>query len=422
MECAYPKDLSTAVLSGWQVHAGLFPMKQEAPDEATLRQVIECVYHASLLHEESRPVRVAVILEDPSTIDPVRAEVSRWTVVPFTKPRPLTVGELVRLAPAADPAHTLVAVRTSDGRRPEIWGMISIGHDWSDFRHCESREAHGPPDGIILEAEAPGCLRAWRSMIDIAYLRQGRILKPIRSVLWAGPVREHFDAAAKQLYRDACVRVDRTAWDSDDFEVDDDVPENAYRWFLERMFHRVHSLHHGGTFLFVPDALSHDDERLLDRVALKYNVDFRGAWAAVLDELVCNAATERAGRYPTHEQWMRRDEASRCLRDVTAFIAGLAAVDGAVVITPKLRVLGFGGEVLTGSSALRSVHVANDPAAEQTSELPIESFGTRHRSAFRVCSNYEDALAVVVSQDGGVRVVKRIGAKVILWNSALTHG
>jgi DNA integrity scanning protein DisA with diadenylate cyclase activity len=48
-------------------------------------------------------------------------------------------------------------------------------------------------------------------------------------------------------------------------------------------------------------------------------------------------------------------------------------------------------------------------------EVPVESFGTRHRSAFRFCSSLEDSIAFVLSQDGGVKAVKRHGKDVLMW-------
>ena len=49
--------------------------------------------------------------------------------------------------------------------------------------------------------------------------------------------------------------------------------------------------------------------------------------------------------------------------------------------------------------------------------ISIENFGTRHRSAFRFCSNYDWAVAFIISQDGGIKVVKKVNDDVILWET-----
>ena len=76
--------------------------------------------------------------------------------------------------------------------------------------------------------------------------------------------------------------------------------------------------------------------------------------------------------------------------------------------------LGFGAEI-TAVSHITHVKVAANEDATMRDERPITSFGTRHRSAFRLCSSFENCVCFVVSQDGGVRAVKRLGPDVIMW-------
>src|SRR5205823_5448760 len=99
------------------------------------------------------------------------------------------------------------------------------------------------------------------------------------------------------------------------------------------------------------------------------------------------------------------------LGDVAQTTASLTSVDGAVVITDHFRVLGFGGEVTAVSPSLASVTLADN----RPHTIPIDSFGTRHRSAFRFCSSFEGSVAFVVSSDGGAKAVKRVGSEVLLW-------
>lgn len=62
------------------------------------------------------------------------------------------------------------------------------------------------------------------------------------------------------------------------------------------------------------------------------------------------------------------------------------------------------------------VRIADDPNAKTYSEKPIDSYGTRHRSALRLCSSFENSICIVVSQDGSIRAIKRIGPDVYMWN------
>jgi DNA integrity scanning protein DisA with diadenylate cyclase activity len=42
--------------------------------------------------------------------------------------------------------------------------------------------------------------------------------------------------------------------------------------------------------------------------------------------------------------------------------------------------------------------------------------GTRHRSAYRLCARFPDAIAIVISQDGGVRFVAWHEGAVTYWD------
>jgi DNA integrity scanning protein DisA with diadenylate cyclase activity len=103
------------------------------------------------------------------------------------------------------------------------------------------------------------------------------------------------------------------------------------------------------------------------------------------------------------------------VRDLAKFIAGLTAVDGAVLLTDRLRLLGFGAEVLTEAKKVESVRAATSELADTFTEVPISAFGTRHRSAFRFCSSLEPSVAFIMSQDGGVKAVRQVGRNLVMW-------
>src|SRR5438477_9778578 len=87
-------------------------------------------------------------------------------------------------------------------------------------------------------------------------------------------------------------------------------------------------------------------------------------------------------------------------RDAARFIASLTAVDGAVVLTDTLRIIGFGVEVTTSLSGVDKVYVTEDADGTDVKETRFAEFGTRHRSAFRFAASMEQAVAFVLSQDG----------------------
>jgi len=101
------------------------------------------------------------------------------------------------------------------------------------------------------------------------------------------------------------------------------------------------------------------------------------------------------------------------ITETVRFLASLSAVDGAVVLGQPLEMLGFGAEI---SGRLPPVHqVTRDPdsSGARTKTESVLNVGTRHRSAYRFCRALPGAMAAVVSQDGSVRAIKRIGNRVV---------
>jgi DNA integrity scanning protein DisA with diadenylate cyclase activity len=104
--------------------------------------------------------------------------------------------------------------------------------------------------------------------------------------------------------------------------------------------------------------------------------------------------------------------------EVAHLIAGLTAVDGAVVMTQRFEVLGFGGEISGDLPAAETVARALDVEAEVTVEEAAEGVGTRHRSAYRLCRALSSVIAVVISQDGNVRFIGCKDDAVTYWDQA----
>jgi hypothetical protein len=101
-------------------------------------------------------------------------------------------------------------------------------------------------------------------------------------------------------------------------------------------------------------------------------------------------------------------------------MANLAAIDGAVVMDKRFGLLGFGAEVSAGLNLPPKVHRALDNEGVDRIPDDIENVGTRHRAAYRFVQEYADGLAIVVSQDGGVRFVANRDAEVVFWDQSVS--
>jgi len=213
--------------------------------------------------------------------------------------------------------------------------------------------------------------------------------------------------------------------------MDNDVTRMIGQHTIKRVVSAVRNSRHGGTLVVVPPDLA--DDILEDRyVALKYKfaeeeprrrfrtlivramnvlAESHGRDGAPADEAVGWEAYEASGLSELSDL----DEA---IFEVAHLIAGLAAVDGAVVMTQRFELLGFGGEISGELPGVETVSKALDIEGDETTEEPTEGLGTRHRSAFRLCEALPDVIAVVISQDSNVRFVKHKDGAVTYWDQA----
>jgi DNA integrity scanning protein DisA with diadenylate cyclase activity len=81
--------------------------------------------------------------------------------------------------------------------------------------------------------------------------------------------------------------------------------------------------------------------------------------------------------------------------------------------------LGFGAELGGSLPPIAHVRRALDLEADAFVPEVVDVVGTRHRSAYRYCAAAAGAVAVVVSQDGGVRFVNRHRDAVTYWDHGI---
>jgi hypothetical protein len=93
----------------------------------------------------------------------------------------------------------------------------------------------------------------------------------------------------------------------------------------------------------------------------------------------------------------------------------LMAVDGALVLNKQFEVVGFGVELRAPALPTTCVYRALDPEATQLQAEAANSGGTRHRAAYRLCQAEPECLALVVSQDGGVKFVRQQAGQIVFW-------
>jgi hypothetical protein len=425
----YPPDLFPLIATAWQQQF-YFPEEERPPlpAEGALRELLALAYHTSLLREEGRKLAFRILVL-PREKSKKRSDSPRRTarMAEFTEPRSLTIAELRRLAPAADSIRSMICVDHDEKLGWVVWGLLDTGANWWEFTHHEANSGTPPPSNIAIASPGPGELVISSAGFVLLSLRSGATYVPKGDVLSNGPVSDHLEPARRSLYRDAIRRIKAKKWDMKG--NDNDYPKRFHDMCLSRILSSIREMAHGGTLILVPDELSVSDSRLTDRINIKHPCNYDYAWGLMIKHFELFRQYYDLyfplwdAKKPIPPKDFRaismidsqREENDEALRDCFRFIASLSAVDGALVVTDRFRVLGFGAEVVAQSQTLKEIRLAITPDATETKCVSIEAYGTRHRSAFRFCSSYENSIAFIVSSDGGIKATKRIGSNVVLW-------
>jgi hypothetical protein len=149
----------------------------------------------------------------------------------------------------------------------------------------------------------------------------------------------------------------------------------------------------GGALLVVPAGSSTWQDSIVSPILYAVRPPFSG-----LADLLRRAAAEM-NEHEWQEDYRRSVDA----------VAGLTAVDGAVLATDRYELLAFGAKILRrrGSSPVERVMVTEPIEGAETAIVgPTELGGTRHLSAAQFAHDQQDAVALVASQDGRVTVFK----------------
>jgi hypothetical protein len=348
------------------------PPAQHLPPDPILEAILEVCYHASFTADEHRATRFAIIVCEPEDADvPFR----------FAKPVPFQVADLASVAPAAEIDSVLIGISVAaSADETRIWGF-----------ECGQPAA----DRLVVSVPGPGTLhvkRASRNFLTVLTLHGGAVRE------WSAKAVTPLSVA--RLFPDAVRAVMLSHGQSGGTAFD---WERTYSDWLFGLLERIVLHGHGGTLLVVPD-IAADDRGWRDLLRIKYECNDESMWPKLLE------VGEQYAVPPEHREPRVIRSAAALERTLDA-VARLTRVDGAVVMTDRFRVLGFGAEIVAPptahQSSMETVRVGD--RAER-----IDAYGTRHRSAFRLCAAYPRVIAFVCSQDGDIKYVRQADGHVEL--------
>lgn len=419
----YPQDLVELIKSAWKKNRIISDYIEQLPDDYTLKNLLEIAYHSSFMTEESRKVRFSLIFcpKNDNNIN------DKYQTVLFNKPRDFSLTEIFRLAPATDPTSVLIGVESDNHGNLKIWGLVDIGSSWRNFIRGESGTSFLPPSYFTILSTESGNLSISCAGITILDLRQGQIYKPTSGIFNEGLIADFFSNIKEEICKDLFKLID-----NEHFERNSNIVEDFKKTpqlFLERVLFQIREKFKGGMVIILPDSYDLEDIGLKENLMIKYPCNHNKIWKNLINKLLLNyklfelifsddtETSEMTGEI-FHEYMFLQDKLKKVeteIQDSSNFLSSLSEVDGSIVITDKFRLLGFGAEVIVKSNIPDMIKIANDRNGVFGNYIPIDSYGTRHRAAFRFCYNFTNAIAFVISQDGSLRAVKKNEDDLILW-------
>jgi hypothetical protein len=422
----YPSDLTALVFTRWHEAAAAGEIHLPPPAGSTLGDVLSICYQATLLREEGRPVTFRLALSEPDAFAQSAGPPAGLHRLVFTRPLPLDQHELRRLAPAVEFSRSLIGA-TADGGEPRIWGVIHSGPQWlQSVRGGRETEQTIPPV-LIIAATGPGRLLVTAGAVTLAELRNGTLSGRAVDVFEAQWLLERLSDVGRVTH--AMHMRDHEKVGGSWAEIHSTFGAVLAGHVLRRIVATIRAAQHGGTLIIVPSGRV--PELLLDGRYMRVKYSFADEeprrriltlMGRIMNQLARDQAGGKAVGWSTYEssRSQQLNQMDDALFEVAHLVADLTRVDGTVIMTDCLEVLGFGGEIAGELPEVLRVARAHDLEGTEREWVRTDRVGTRHRSAYRLCHAVHDALALVVSQDGGLRFIRWHDDGVTYWEQVAT--
>jgi len=403
----YPRELATALHQRWPAEA------PPLPNRTVLTQFISVLYQASLLFEEGRPVACHAVLASPLQLaaQPVGPTDFHW--VHFAEPRAWNEQEVRRLSPAVQQRSSLLAVAPGADGHLQLWGLLFSGHAWDQVLDGPQRVAAVAPDALLVQVSGPGSIVFYAGAHRVLTLQRGRI-------------EGHGFLQFPQAWGDGrFVENQQLAGPAvADLPWTPEHEECMVQFVLHmqrRALTQSRASGHGVLVVLVPTnrvaALTAPGGVLRPKYGLRppaAGARYPALMQAMVRRLLALGELSWA-------QYQRSTDAEllALTRELDHFaddIAAMVAVDGALVFTQQIELIGFGVEIQATQVPLTQVYRALDVEARTLQPVPADHGGTRHRAAYRLCLAAPDCLAIVVSQDGNVQFVHNHAGNVVFWD------
>ena len=168
----YPRELAEKIISEWPEVTN--PL-DDLPPRETLVSLLSEAFQASLLREESRPIRCRLLLINPCELSEAEGPPTGMQVLQLQDERKLSAQEIRRLSPCATFYRSLIAVRWDPEKGFWIWAILNSGTRWVARIDGGRLQSSAAPNRLIINISGPGNLVISRGDNLITTLLNGKL-------------------------------------------------------------------------------------------------------------------------------------------------------------------------------------------------------------------------------------------------------
>jgi hypothetical protein len=396
-----------------------------------LQKLIETAFYASMKSEESRRIICTLAFVDaknPAGTNPPKIRPQRRSYDAFEHLIPFDIRNLVKLSQATPPWASCIAVCGMNDRL-FICGLFDQEVRYRNSLNREEGDRFDRPGIFQLEITGVGSFAIHDDSCLVATVNQNALVRTFHDVFRRVPIAKLLSrlsskhrATVRQLLLEDDVAAPMWLWSSD--------LEDLWTRTLSRILIGVKRSGHGGVVLLMPN-------ESVKNLKIKYKINY-AKLEKIIPKHIASGVRGQNSREIIHETFLgaQKNEIPARLHvaeiiaghdsedsvkgelGCVSFIASLARVDGCVLLSSGLDVRGFGVEI-TCRNDPPNVFTAGDERASKSKlrKLDFAHFGTRHRSMMRYCYSNPGSVGFIISQDGDVRAVTRLGSKLVLWEN-----
>jgi hypothetical protein len=400
----------------------------ERPSLSVLKVLLDTACHATLRTEEGRFIRGSITYAHPQPRPedgPATRRADYPGLWPLGRRVALNVERLVKLSRAIDMWSGSIGVYGTKAKDVHIWGVVDQLVQSNVRLNLEAESGFHNPGILYITMDGVGDLTIYHHNIFLAGLRGHQLLIREYDALGAGMVSERI---LHHLKRPAeAIQLVVGSEESQEGNL-----INAWINTVYRICIGLRRYGTGGTLLITPSPH-------LDQLDIGYKFNYKrlgdavilnvldGEYREACKQRIHDEESDGVVPYTTVlESSLAEADAEDRQSELTAavkVVTSLASVDGLVLLSPLLHVQGFGVKIKTGGH----VGIVYDGGGfkqrgVQAKKIDPSRFGTRHNSVLRYCRVDKNAIGVVISQDGNVRIGMSAGRSLVLWDNVKLLG